>query len=196
MGFDNASRFSEQDLILSLTQDGITRRRGEDQLFEQYAYLMHDATRKHSITYDEAYDAYSDAVLSVIDSISNRSFEGRSSIKTYLYQIFHNKCVDLIRKKSTNKYSVHRTVALPDVLHELSDSSKLVIQQLAERADLDLLKQRLGELGENCRKLLTLSAEGNADKEIAVLMDYKSSDVVKTSRLRCLEKLRQLYLAK
>jgi RNA polymerase sigma factor (sigma-70 family) len=196
MGLDNASRFSEQDLILSLTQDGITRRRGEDQLFEQYAYLMHDATRKHSITYDEAYDAYSDAVLSVIDSISNRSFEGRSSIKTYLYQIFHNKCVDLIRKKSTNKYSVHRTVALPDVLHELSDSSKLVIQQLAERADLDLLKQRLGELGENCRKLLTLSAEGNADKEIAVLMDYKSSDVVKTSRLRCLEKLRQLYLAK
>lgn len=196
MGLDNASRFSEQDLILSLLQDGIARRRGEDQLFEQYAYLMHDATRKHSITYDEAYDAYSDAVLSVIDSISNRSFEGRSSIKTYLYQVFHNKCVDLIRKKSTNKYSVHRTVALPDVLHELSDSSKLVIQQLAERADLDLLKQRLGELGENCRKLLTLSAEGNADKEIAVLMDYKSSDVVKTSRLRCLEKLRHLYLAK
>jgi len=196
MGFENASRFTEQDLIFSLLQDGITRRRGEDQLFEQYAYLMHDATRKHSITYDEAYDAYSDAVLSVIESISNRSFEGRSSLKTYLYQIFHNKCVDLIRKKSTNKYSVHRTVSLPDVLHELSDSAKLIIQQLAEKADLDLLKRKLNELGENCRRLLTLSAEGNADKEIAVLMDYKSSDVVKTSRLRCLEKLRQLYLAK
>ncbi len=30
-------------------------------------------------------------------------------------------------------------------------------------------------------------------KEIAPLLEYKSSDVVKTSRLRCLEKLRQLY---
>ena len=35
--------------------------------------------------------------------------------------------------------------------------------------------------------------QGFSDKEIAAVMKYKSPDVVKTSRLRCLEKLRHLY---
>jgi RNA polymerase sigma-70 factor (ECF subfamily) len=51
----------------------------------------------------------------------------------------------------------------------------------------------LNELGENCRQLLMNWAEGLSDKQIAASMTYKSADVVKTSRLRCLEKLRQSY---
>jgi len=49
------------------------------------------------------------------------------------------------------------------------------------------------ELGENCREMLALFADGYSDKEIAVTMEYKTAEVVKTSRLRCLEKLRQSY---
>jgi len=36
-------------------------------------------------------------------------------------------------------------------------------------------------------------AEGFSDKEIAVSLNYKNADVAKTSRLRCLEKLKKLY---
>ena len=39
-------------------------------------------------------------------------------------------------------------------------------------------------------------ADGYNDKEIATAMEYKTADVVKTSRLRCLDKLRQLYINK
>ena len=62
-----------------------------------------------------------------------------------------------------------------------------------EKADKDLVKQKLKEVGESCRQLLLRWAEGLSDKEIAIAMEYKTADVVKTSRLRCLEKLRQLY---
>jgi hypothetical protein len=75
----------------------------------------------------------------------------------------------------------------------LSDTSKTVIQQLVDKSDIDLLKRRLDELGGTCRELLHLSADGYSDKEIAISMEYKTADVVKTSRLRCLERLRQLY---
>jgi RNA polymerase sigma-70 factor (ECF subfamily) len=51
----------------------------------------------------------------------------------------------------------------------------------------------MNEMGENCRQLLGLWSESYSDKEIASIMEYKTADVVKTSRLRCLEKLRQLY---
>ena len=79
------------------------------------------------------------------------------------------------------------------MLYQLSDASKTIIQQLVEKNDVDLLKKKLHELGDKCRELLMLSADGNSDKELSLQLAYKSADVVKTSRLRGLEKLRQLY---
>jgi RNA polymerase sigma-70 factor (ECF subfamily) len=79
------------------------------------------------------------------------------------------------------------------MLFQLSDAAKTIIQQLMERSDIDLLKKKLNELGIKCRELLLLSADGYSDKELSAQLEYKSADVVKTSRLRCLEKLRQLY---
>lgn len=64
--------------------------------------------RKHRLSEEEAFDAYSDSVLVAIGSISNETFKAESSLKSYLYKIFHNKCVDLFRKNSTNKNSVNR----------------------------------------------------------------------------------------
>jgi hypothetical protein len=94
---------------------------------------------------------------------------------------------------TTNKNKIHQTTAPPDLLSRLSDSAKSVIQLLADRSDVDLLKERLKELGDSCRKMLTLFADGYNDKEIAVAMEYKTAEVVKTSGLRCLERLRQSY---
>ena len=42
-------------------------------------------------------------------------------------------------------------------------------------------------------RMIEAWGEGFMDQEIAVEMGYQSAAVVKTSRLRCLEKLRALY---
>jgi RNA polymerase sigma-70 factor (ECF subfamily) len=184
---------TDQELIENICGEHSIKRRGEEQLFTAYTYFIKEGIHKQHLSEDEAFDAYSDAILSAIDKIRNGSFEGRSSLKTWLYQIFHNKCVDLLRKRTTNKNSIHQTAAIDDFLYQLSDTNKLVIQQLIEKADGDYLKLKLNELGDSCRQLLSFSADGYSDKEIGAMMDYKTADVVKTSRLRCLEKLRQLY---
>lgn len=98
-----------------------------------------------------------------------------------------------MRKKATNKNSIHQTSSISDILLQVSDQTKSIIQKLVDKTDGELLRERLGQVGDNCRKLLLLWADGYSDKEIAAQMDYKTSDVVKTSRLRCLEKLKQLY---
>ncbi len=184
---------TDREIIHNLLQDNGNRRKGEDHLFNSYAYFIKEGARKYRLPEEDAFDAYSDTVLSAIEKITNGSFEGRSSLKTWLYQIFHNKCVDLLRKKTTNKSSIHQTASITELLYQLSDNSKSVIQQLVEQSDISLLKQRLNELGNPCRELLHLSADGYSDKEIAHTMSYKTADVVKTSRLRCMERLRQLY---
>ncbi|MBS1935094.1 MAG: sigma-70 family RNA polymerase sigma factor [Bacteroidetes bacterium] len=192
----NAGSFNnitDQEIIYNLHQTGFGRRKGEEQLFAAYSYFIREGMKKYALSEDDAFDAYSDSILSAIQKISDGTFEGRSSVKTYIYQIFHNKCVDLLRKKTTHKSSVHQTTSISEMFFQISDSAKSVIQKLIEKNDWDLLKQRLNELGENCKQLLVFSASGNTDTEIAAIFGYQTSDVVKTSRLRCLEKLRQLY---
>jgi len=184
---------TDTEIIDNLTRAGNNKRKAEDQLFNGFSYFVKEGIRKYSLAEDEALDVYSDTIISAIEKITTGLFEGRSSLKTYLFRIFHNKCVDRIRQLTTNKNKIHRTTAPPDLLSQLSDSAKSVIQLLVDRSDFDLLKERMNELGDNCRKMLSLFADGYSDKEIAVAMEYKTAEVVKTSRLRCLEKLRQSY---
>jgi RNA polymerase sigma factor (sigma-70 family) len=185
---------SDQELISRLKGVDIERRKSEEQFFASYSYLIKDGERKYSLPHDEVFNAYADAVLSVIDRIRDDSFKSLSSIKTYLCQVFYNKCVDLLRKKTTNKQSVHQTLPVTELVLLFSDSAKSIVQKMIEKTDFNLLKQKLNELGGNCRRLLLLWADGFKDQEIAAELEYKTAEVVKTSRLRCMDKLKQLYM--
>ena len=194
MSFDQKPLLSsDQDIINNLQQNGSNRKKAEELLFSRYAYFIDQAIHKYSFLEEDAFNIYADTILSAIPKLIDGSFEGRSTLKTWLFQIFHNKCVDLIRKKTTNKSSVHKTMVLPDVLTQVADSAKNILQLLMDKTDIEIVKQKLNDLSENCRNILWQWAEGYSDKEIAASLDYKTADVVKTSRLRCLEKLKQLY---
>ena len=183
----------EREIINGLLEAGHARRKSEEQLFNRFAYFIQEGMHKQGLLQEQAFDVYADTILSAIDKIRNGTFEGRSSLKTWIYQIFHNKCVDQIRKTTTNKNSIHRTLSISDLLFQLSDTAKSIVQKLSEQTDSELLREKLKEIGDNCKQMLMQWADGCSDKEIAQEMGYKTADVVKTSRLRCLEKLRQLY---
>jgi RNA polymerase sigma-70 factor (ECF subfamily) len=186
----------DRQIIDNLSAGAVVRRKTEGELFAKYAYFIQEGIKKYSLREEEAFDAYSDTLLAAIASITNGTFESRSSIKTYIYRVFNNKCVDIIRKKTTNKSSVNRTMEITGSLAHLSDTAKSIVQQLVEKSDLEDMKKRLATIGESCRSLLTMFAEGYSDREIADEMNYKTPEVVKTSRLRCLQKLRQSYMMK
>jgi RNA polymerase sigma factor (sigma-70 family) len=188
-----SSRFTDQEIIEQLRQSGVDKRRSEEELFNRYAYFVREGINKQGLTEDESFSAYSDSVLATLANIRNAHFEARASLKTYLYQIFHNKCVDLIRKKTTNKNSVYQAESISDKLIQLSDSARSVVQKLIDQADWKLLRERMNQLEEKCRRILFYWGDNYSDREIALLLDYKTADVVKTSRLRCLERLRKLY---
>ena len=180
-------------IIGLLRSEGLEKRRGEERLFSEYAYFIREGVRKHRLSEDQAFDAYSDSVLAAVDSIYGGTFKGDSSLKSYLYKIFHNKCVDFFRKNATNKNSINRTNPINEELLLFSDKSRSILQALIERTDWEVLKARIAQLGEDCNRMLLLWSESYSDKEIAAVMEYKTASVVKTSRLRCLSKLRQLY---
>ena len=184
---------TDREIIEQLVKGGVERRKSEERLFTRFSYFIREGMRQHGLPEEDIFSAYSDTILTAIDQILSSNFEGRSSLKTYLYQIFHHKCVDLIRKKTSNKNSVNRSETLSDSLQRLSDAAKSVLQQLIEKADWNLLRERMTRLDDKCRQMLLLWGDNYSDREIAEALSYKSPDVVKTSRVRCMEKLRRMY---
>lgn len=182
------------DKILSgILGDSVLKRATENKLYEQFAYLIKDATFKHQLTEDDAASLYADAILVIIEHIQKKRFEGKSSLKTYLFQIFSNKCVDFIRKASTNKMSVYKTESIDDLLIGVPDETSNILQEMISENEVNVLKTKIKQIGEKCQEMMMSWSEGLSDEKIALEMGYQSAGVVKTSRLRCLEKLRALY---
>jgi len=182
----------DADIIDGLTGNYQQRAQYEKALYLQYEYLIKDGCRRYKLTYEDSFSAYSDAVLSAIHTIVDNRFDRNNSLKTYLFQIFHNKCVDLIRKITNNKQQVHRSVATPMLLDRLPESAKNAIEQLIDQDRITTVKQHLQTIGQKCKEVLLLHADGYTDEQIATQLSYNNAAVVKTTRVRCREKLNQL----
>ncbi len=181
----------DSQLIDGLSAAGGQRGSFEKALYLQYNYFIEEGRRKYNLDRDDSFSAYSDAVLVVIHNIANKSFGNQSSLKTYLFQIFSNKCIDLIRKKTTNKHAVHQSVTEPELLSHLPDAARGIVERLIEGQKMQAIKQQLELIGEKCKRILLLYEDGYSDAEIAQQLDYNGAAVAKTTRLRCLEKIKE-----
>ena len=127
---------TDSDIIEGILKGGRERQKYENMLYEKYFYFINEGLRKHQIEEHESASVYSDTILAVIEHIINRRFEGRASLKTYIFQIFSNQCVSLIRKKTTNRAaSTYDTVLLSDIMHAMSDNTQSIIQKIIEQEE-------------------------------------------------------------
>ena len=180
----------DQHILQGLKAGYKERIAGENALYLQYNYFINEGCRKYNLVYDDSFSAYSDALISAIHNIISNNFDGRSSFKTYLFQIFSNKCIDLVRKNTTNKQSMHQNNVIPELVGQLSDGARNVIEKLIDEQKRAAIKAKLETIGEKCKEILLLFEDGLTDREIAEELAYNTAAVAKTTRLRCLEKLR------
>ncbi len=182
---------SDTEIISNLTAGYAERTRQEKKLYEEYFYFVNEGCRKYNLTHEDSFSAYSDAFLSALLNIVSGRFDGRSSIKTYLFQIFSNKCIDLIRKSTTNKQQVFKTTEMPELMSQLPDAARNAVEKMMNQEQRLAVQETLEQIGERCKEVLLLFEEGYTDKEIAEHLKYNNAAVVKTTRLRCLDKLRE-----
>ena len=180
----------DQEILQGLKAGYKERIARENALYLQYNYFINEGCRKYNLVYDDSFSAYSDALISAIHNIISNSFDGRSSFKTYLFQIFSNKCIDLVRKNTTNKQSMHQNNVIPELVGQLSDGARNVIEKLIDEQKRAAIKTKLETIGEKCKEILLLFEDGLTDREIAEELSYNTAAVAKTTRLRCLDKLR------
>ena len=78
-----------------------------DYFYHHHFSLIYLKVKDHKLTREQALDAYSDSILSLKENIIKRKFKGDSKLSTYFISIFNRKCIDIMRKDTTNLIYEH-----------------------------------------------------------------------------------------
>lgn len=157
-------------------------------LYEQCFHLARFGKSKyHQLDEDELLSAYNSAVIAVRNQILNGAFRGDSAIQTYLNRIFMNRCIDIIRAKSSNP------VELVERLPDNADESQDLLARWAAEEQVELVKQKMLLLGNACQQILMYAEYlGYSSVEIAEAIGFKNANSVNSKKYACLQKLREL----
>lgn len=142
--------------------------------------------RRYQVDADLGLDAFQDAILALRSNIARgRVDDIQSSLKTYLFAIGRNQLLNRLKKQgkefsSEELSTVENTITTGDERKVLSERQEK-IRDLVRRME------------EPCRTLLKMFYYlGYSMSVIAVRLEYKSEDVAKTVKSRCIKKIRTL----
>lgn len=178
---------TDEQLIESIRAGGAERERSINRLFDYYASWVLGGKKTYRLSLEEAKDAYSDAIISVSLHIQSGQFRGESSIKTYLWRIFQNRCKNKIRDRK--RTPDHWLEEMPN----LAEEHHSFLRELESREELEEIQGFMHQLGETCRKILWMrDYEGYGMDEIAQEVGFSSGKSVSSKRHKCLSALRSL----
>lgn len=182
----NTDKLTDQEVLQACKAGGAQRERAMSFLYQQYMGYVYDAqSRYHQLSVEELKDAYAEAVVGLSRQIDNEALRGESSLGTYLFRSFSNRCVDKIRRNASNKADwVSQIPNLPD-------RARNMLQEMVLSERFQALAPFLEQIGEKCRKIL-MDAEyyGYSHEEIAIRIGAKNAGTVASLKHRCMKRLR------
>lgn len=179
---------TDAEIIEGIRSGGIRRQKLATQIYQQYMGYVYKGQKRYKLSLEDARDAYADAVTGVCRHIREGRFRGESKLSTYLFKSFSNRCVDKIRRLTSNS-----NVEWDELVPTMPDKAKTMIQELVIREDTERLLSLMDELGDNCKKILIDSEYyGFNMEEIAERIGFKNAASVSSMKYRCLNKLKKL----
>ena len=164
---------------------------GQEELVEIYKTFRKDfirwALQHFHCNQEEAEDAYQDTIIAFYENVKNDKLTSLNcSFKTYIFAIGKNILLNLAKKKS--KGNIH----IEDI-PEIKDKNSLILEQISLDENQHILLQALESLGEPCQTILKYYYyERFSIKKIVELLNYKSENVVKVQKVRCIRRLRSV----
>lgn len=183
---------TDTELIEGIKAGGRTQEACIKLIYKQHLGFVHAGLQKYNLSKDELLDAYTDAVIALKTHVSKGVFRGESKVSTYLFQIFSNRCVDVIRKKTTQRRGdgYEFTYELP---FHLRDRTSDIARILNIRESFDQLMGYIRQLGETCQRVLIDKGYwGYKDAEIAVRAGLSNEKVVRSKRHTCMKQLMKI----
>ncbi|MEM7051374.1 MAG: RNA polymerase sigma factor [Acidobacteriota bacterium] len=131
-------------------------------------------------------DVLQDVRLEVTRLLSQGTFRGESSLKTYLWRVVCHTCLDRIRSQS--RWNWADLDAMPEWEAEtiLTDSGAKLRQE-----SKDLLQRVLGQISDDCRQLWAMVLRGLSYREMSASVGV-AEGTLRVRVLRCRKRAHEL----
>ena len=165
------------------------RLRAEDKSALEFVYKSYKSeflnfSQRYKVDYDDALDAYQDAVIAMYQNFVMNELElTNSSIKTYLFGIGKHKIYRIVKSKQKQLKIENDIEEFRDIEPKGNDLNYYQVE----------LAKLIGNISESCRELLRLYYYRNLSiNEIVERTQYKDTNTVKSHKSRCMKRLKSL----
>ena len=181
-------KISEAEIIAGIQSAGAQRQQYAGYLYEKYFDFIYAGAKRYNLQFDQAHDAYGDAIIKVCQQIQKGAYEGKGKLSSYLFRAFLNRCVDIIRRNAS--YITQEDIADH---YDLPSQAKSVLEELEHSEKWAQADKAMDELGKKCKRLL-LDTEyyGYSLEEVAQRTGYNKASTVANMKYRCLKRLKEL----
>lgn len=143
-----------------------------DELIEKHEKIAYNIALKMLKNPEDAMDVSQEAFIKVFRSIKTFNFE--SSFSTWLYRIVTNTCLDFLRKRATNVYSIDSPIHTDDgeIERDIPDDSETPEELLERKLTKELVTNSIDKLDDNHRTVIILrDIQGFSYDEISTILD-------------------------
>lgn len=165
-----------------------------EELIENYEKTVFNIALKMVKNPDDAMDVSQEALIKVYKSIS--SFNFQSAFSTWLYKVVVNTCLDFLRKKKSNTYSIDVPIETEDgeIKREIKDNINSPETLLDKQLTKELIHNSINKLDDIHKTVIILrDIQGFTYEEIAQILDC-SLGTVKSRISRARKNLKDIIL--
>lgn len=175
--------YSDEEIINGL-------REGTDKvlnyLYKNYYGAVRNLVFKTNGTEEQARDLFQEVIIVVYNKLQDSNFKLTSSFFTFFYAVIKYSWLDF---RKTNKRNPLEN-AIDFANGESNDPFSSEIEDLGLKAvKNNLFKAYFDKLPNNCQFILRLSLADYSAEEIAIELNYASSNIVRKQKSKCLTTL-------
>ena len=173
---------NDTEIIQHIQQGGYLMERCLEYFYKENIRLIGMMGKRYGLSRDSLLDAYSDAIIDFKEQVRKHQFQQKSKCSTYFYSIYNNKCIDILRKRTT--YTV--TNEIPE---NLKDTTPDIVQMLTFMVEKSYLDRIIERLSTGCKEILMDWNDGYSMEEIAQRNNLLNAHVARSKRYACLQQL-------
>jgi len=141
--------YLDEEIVAGILAGGSQRQKYTNYLYDRYHRYIYTGIKKYKISLEQAQEAFADALIGVCKQIDNQKFRGESSISSYLFRAFSNRCVDKLRSATSyiGEEELEDHLNVPAYAHNM-------LQRMELKESWQQVSQLMDELGEQCKRLI------------------------------------------